>query len=49
MAHYPPEEEFVKVGREVGWRELSVAPDIDVNSPVGGIKFAGLGSREQEW
>ena len=47
MAHYPPEEEFVKVGREVGWRELSIAPDIDVNSPVGGIKLTGLGVRKQ--
>lgn len=48
MAHYPPTTEFAEVGRESGWKDRSVAPDVGINAPTGvGIKVTGVGTRKK--
>lgn len=48
MAHYPPDTEFAEVGRESGWKDRSVAPDVGVNAPMGvGVKVTGMGTRRK--
>lgn len=46
--HYPPETEYVEVGRQAGTKARSAVPEFAINSPIGvGIKIGGMGTRRE--